>query len=284
MLFNENDDKEYYLRLLKRYLERYRCSLYAYCLMSNHIHLHLDTKGFDVSTFMHSINTAYVRYYNKKYNRHGHLFQDRFGSRILYSDAYNLAVSAYIHNNPKDIAGFSGHEEAYEYSSYGIYLGSKPDRYNIIDKSFIKGLFYSSYQNNFAKQYYDFVRFRKNVSGINSIITVLPETSEYDYDSGRVIIVREYEAVNIISYISEKLNILKQTSIGMKAQRKLIQYRAFVAYALRVLCNLSYKSICKYMLNITISSCSRLCSKGYDLVSKDDYHLQIFNELVSNTI
>src|SRR5690606_5705141 len=87
------------------------------------------------------LNTAYVRYYNRKYNRHGHVFQGRFESRILDTDEYNLAVSAYIHNNPHDISGFSGREEHYEFSSYGIYLGIRKDTYELIDKSFIMGLF-----------------------------------------------------------------------------------------------------------------------------------------------
>ena len=143
LLFRENEDKDYYLTLLKRYADKYKASVYAYCLMDNHVHIHLDPKGYDVSKFMHSLNTAYVRYYNSKYNRHGHLFQERFQSRILDSDRYNLAVSAYVHNNPKDIPDYSGREEDYPYSSYGIYLGKRKDTYNIIDKSFIMELFHA---------------------------------------------------------------------------------------------------------------------------------------------
>ncbi len=302
MLFIDNSDKAYYLKLLKRYLERYRCSLYAYCLMSNHIHLHLDTKGFDISTFMHSLNTAYVRYFNKKYDRHGHLFQGRFGSRILYNDAYNLAVSAYIHNNPKDIAEYYGREEDYEYSSYGIYLGTKPDYYGIIDKSFIMSLFNGTEYSSSAKRYHEFVRIRKgnmdvsdisdvtdisdvpDVSNALEISNILPDSNTCEYVSGRKVIIREKAAENIITYISEKMEIHHQTSLGLKAQRKLVKYRALVAYSLRVLCNLSYRDICEHLVNITISSCSRLCSKGYDLISKDRSHLQIFNELVLNPI
>lgn len=47
LLFRDDDDKDYYLGLLKRYTERYKCSVYAYCLMDNHMHLHFDPKGFD---------------------------------------------------------------------------------------------------------------------------------------------------------------------------------------------------------------------------------------------
>jgi REP element-mobilizing transposase RayT len=284
LLFIDNADKEYYLKLLKRYLNRYHCSLYAYCLMNNHIHLHLDTKGFNISTFMLSLSTAYVRYYNKKYNRHGHLFQGRFVSKILYNDAYNIAVSAYIHNNPKDIKGYAGCEESYEYSSYGVYLGSMPDRFEIVDKSFIKGLFNMTEQTDFVEYYRAFVKFSKNDSKSVSVTNILSQKIEFEYNSGRTVLIRENNAANIISYISEKLEIIQHTGLSLKAKRKLLDYRALVAYALRVLCNLTYKNICKYMLNITITSCARLCSRGHALVSKGNCHLQIFNDLIENAI
>ena len=299
MLFTENADKEYYLKLLKKYLERYRCSLYAYCLMSNHIHLQLDTRGFDISTFMHSLNTAYVRYFNKKYNRHGHLFQDRFGSKILNSDAYNLAVSAYIHNNPKDIPDYSGHEEDYIYSSYGIYLGTMPDCYGIVDTSFIKGFFNTVNHDSFNKRYHEFVKLRNDISDISDIsdtsdildvtemidmTDIVPEAKECEYVSGRTVIIREGAAADIIAYVSKRLEIIHQTTLSLKSRQKSTKFRAFIAYALRVLCNLSYKNICRYILNITVTSCSRLCSKGYDLVCKDNFHLQVFNELVTNVL
>jgi putative transposase len=293
MLFIDNSDKAYYLKLLKRYLDRYRCSLYAYCLMSNHIHLHLDTKGFDISTFMHSLNTAYVRYFNKKYDRHGHLFQGRFGSRILYNEAYNLAVSAYIHNNPKDMPEYAGREEDYEFSSYGIYLGTMPDYYDIIDKSFIKSLFGIEENNRFARHYHEFVLLRKGALDISDVSNmpdapnetaasdILPDSDTCEYISGRTVLIRELAVPNIIKHISDKLGIIHQAGLLLKSRRNLAKYRAFVAYSLRVLCNLSYKSICKHLVNITISGCSRLCSKGYELVCKDALHLQIFNELIS---
>jgi putative transposase len=49
LLFRDNDDRDYYLKLLKRYADKYRCSVYAYCLMSTHLHIHFDPKGYDIS-------------------------------------------------------------------------------------------------------------------------------------------------------------------------------------------------------------------------------------------
>lgn len=289
LLFRDDDDNDYYLCLLKRYLNKYNCSLYAYCLMKNHVHLHLDPKGYDISKFMHSVNTAYVWYYNTKYNRHGHLFQDRFVSKILSTDVYNLVVSAYIHNNPHDIKCYSGREEMYKYSSYGVYLGINRNHYGIVDTSFIKSLFDLPDNVSFAERYYDFVRGRRAIAekgqvfDIDETNMIFPLSPEYEYVSGRNIILRDRPVSSVISLISDRLQMNRLTSLHTKCRHRLIDYRAFTAYVLRVLCNLSYKDICRHLLNITITSCSRLCKKGYDLIQNDSLHMQIFTELVQNS-
>lgn len=280
-LFREDDDKDYYLKLLKRYNKKYHCSLYAYCLMNNHLHLHLDPKGFDISTYMHSINTAYVYYFNKKYERHGHIFQERFQSRILDSERYNLAVSAYIHNNPHDIEGYSGREETYKYSSYGIYLGTAADTYGIIDKSFVQSLFHTCDSKMFAKKYYEYASHQNDISCQDEPSENFSKFSDTEYISGRKVILRKLPIPRIMSIISDKLNIKTENRIAMKARHKLIKYRAFTAYILRVLCGLSYKDICNSMFNITISGCSRLCSKGCDLIDNDKYYNDFFNEILN---
>ena len=253
----------------------------------NHVHLHLDPKGFDISKFMHSLNTAYVWYYNTKYSRHGHLFQDRFVSKILSTDAYNLVVSAYIHNNPHDIKGYSGREEMYRYSSYGVYLGICRDQYGIVDTNFIKSLF-------------DLPK----MSVSQSVIIVLSgrraiaeKGQIFDIDETHLIFpcplnmnmwaaeisYQDRPITNVISFISDRLHMNQLTSLHTKCRHKLTNYRAFTAYVLRVLCNLSYKDICRHIFNITITSCSRLCKKGYDLIHNDSLHMQIFTELALNS-
>ena len=280
LIFRNNADKDYYLGLLKRYTDKYKCSIYAYCLMDNHLHLHLDPKGFDVSRFMHCTNTAYVRYYNKKYNRHGHVFQDRFESRILDTDEYNLAVSAYIHNNAQDIEGFSGKEEDYQYSSYGIYLGVRKDTYKLIDKSFIMSLFNVNASKKFAIKYLEFVSCQRDVGSLKDLKKKLSSLVENEYISGRKVILRNLSPSKVVSFISGKLLIAEKSGILTKATRNLIEYRSFCAYALRVLSGLSHKEICSSMHNITGSGCARLCNRGYMLLNNSIYS-SLFNELVS---
>ena len=281
LLFRDDEDKDYFLGLLKRYVDKYRCSIYAYCLMDNHVHLHFDPKGFDVSKFMHCLNTAYVRYYNKKYNRHGHVLQGRFESRILSSDEYNLAVSAYIHNNPHDIEGYEGREEAYKYSSYGIYLGIRRDTMKLVDKSFIKGLFNVKEEREFVQRYSEFVSCHRDIGSMKEISKRVIAKEENEYIGGREVIIRERAIGKVMTYIADRVISRGKVSLLEKSKRRSMGYRAFMAYVLRVLCGLKYKDISASIHNITISGCSRLCDKGYELVQKDEFYGKLFNELMS---
>ena len=100
ILFEEDEDYRRFLHTLERYLRDEKADIYAYCLMENHVHLllHADS-GLD--RLMKRIGTSYAYYFNEKYSRSGHLFQDRFSSEPVEDEAYLLAVVRYIHNNPQ---------------------------------------------------------------------------------------------------------------------------------------------------------------------------------------
>lgn len=282
LLFRDNEDKEYYLKLLKRYSDKYRCGVYAYCLMDNHLHIHFDPKGYDISKFMHSINTSYVIYYNKKYKRHGHVLQGRFQSRILDSDAYNLAVSAYIHNNPKDIAGYSGRVEEYQYSSYGIYLGIRKDRHKLIDMGFVRGIMGIKNRKSFSRKYYGFVTSQKDVESLEQYDDACTEEEKNEYVGGRKVVIRELTSAKAIEYIANKLRQPVENIISAQGSKRHSELRAFVAYVLRVLCGLGYRQICETMYNITVSGCSRLCDRGFELANEPGMeYARIFGELLN---
>ncbi len=123
-IFFDQEDNQYFIGLLKRYKKSCGYQLYAYCLMGNHVHL-LIREGESVSTgeIMRHIESAFVYWYNIKYERSGHLFQDRFKSEAVESDAYLLTVFRYILMNPVK-AGLCTRAEQYPYSSAGEYLNA----------------------------------------------------------------------------------------------------------------------------------------------------------------
>ena len=156
-IFNDDADRIKFLEILGRNKEKYGYKVYAYCLMSNHIHLLISSNGSDISQVMKSINVSYVIYFNRKYNRCGHLFQDRFKSEYIDSDEYLLEVSRYIHLNPVR-AGMVTIEklDSYLWNSFAAYIGEK-NRVSIpIDTHFILGLLSEEIQQA-TKQYVNYV-------------------------------------------------------------------------------------------------------------------------------
>jgi REP element-mobilizing transposase RayT len=125
--------------------ERFQFSLYAYCLMTNHFHLLLETRLANISRIMHYIKGSYTTYYNIRHRRTGHLFQGRFKSIVVDKDNYFLELTRYIHLNPVR-AGAVSDPVAYQWSSYRGYLGRK-DEY--LDQDEIKqylGMNFRQYQ------------------------------------------------------------------------------------------------------------------------------------------
>ncbi|PFP26561.1 transposase [Bacillus sp. AFS073361] len=120
-LFFDNDDFEKYLALLKETKERYPFNLHTYCLMTNHIHLQLETLETPLSTIMKHLNTKFAKYINKKYNFSGHVFEKRYGDELLNSPEYEIDVSKYIHLNPTS-AGMVVNPEDYPWSSCRAYI------------------------------------------------------------------------------------------------------------------------------------------------------------------
>ena len=115
-------DYRYYLQLLAEAKQRFECRLFAYALMTNHVHLMLQTgQTYSVSKFMQWLNTSYTIYMNKRYKRVGHIFQGRYHSVLVEKESYALELSRYIHLNPVR-AGIVRTPESYHWSSFHAYL------------------------------------------------------------------------------------------------------------------------------------------------------------------
>jgi putative transposase len=101
-VFHDNYDYDKFLDLLSTAKETYNINIYAYCLMPNHFHLVVFTPLADsLSKAMHWISSSYVRYYNKRYQISGHLWQGRYKSFIVQEDIYLLILLKYVEANPK---------------------------------------------------------------------------------------------------------------------------------------------------------------------------------------
>ena len=279
-LFESDDDKRYYLSLLKRYCEQYQVSIYAYAIMSNHVHLYINPLGFDISTFMSCLNSAYVAYYNRAYNRHGHLFQGRFASVIVTSEAYSLTLSAYIHNNSKDIPGYRGREEQYPFSSYGIYLGLRKDTEGILDTAYILHQF-SGDTASAREKYRTFVDAMRDTGIMKGVDEAIVRAyTDNEYRSEKKHIARDKNPEEVFKRICEHLGETRLMHLRNKYRRESSELRAFAAYAIRVLCGCTYKKICEFIGDMSLSGVTRLERKGYRLYLQHDTFRAAFSSLI----
>ncbi len=120
-IFEDEEDYTKFIETLETYKAVSGYKVFAYCLMSNHIHILLKVEKEDIDVIMKRIAGSYVYWYNWKYYRKGHLFQDRFKSEPVENDAYFLTVLRYIHQNPVKASIVETIDE-YVYSSYNEYI------------------------------------------------------------------------------------------------------------------------------------------------------------------
>ncbi len=132
-LFHDDSDREVMQQKLAASLERYQVRLYAYVFMSNHLHLLVETPRANLSRFMQHFSTAYTVYFNRRHQRHGHLLEGRYKSRLVEESRYLLQLTRYVHLNPVKIKRMRGWPikqkigllRQYRWSSYGGYAGVK---------------------------------------------------------------------------------------------------------------------------------------------------------------
>lgn len=121
-IFHDDLDRHRYLRGLEHYRQCYGFTLYAYVLMTNHVHLLLETAESPLFKIMHGLQFTYAQYYNRRYETAGHLFQGRYKAILCDRDAYLLELVRYIHLNPAR-AQASRDPWRYPWSSHGAYMG-----------------------------------------------------------------------------------------------------------------------------------------------------------------
>ena len=121
-IFEDAEDYSKFLDILKDCKEICQFKLFAYCLMGNHIHLLMKEGTEPLEQIFKRLCGRFVYWYNIKYRRVGHLFQDRFKSEPVDSEKYFITVLRYIHQNPVK-AGICKRVADYAYSSYSEYTG-----------------------------------------------------------------------------------------------------------------------------------------------------------------
>jgi putative transposase len=125
--FFSDDDHRLYLDLLTELAERFGCSVHAYVLMTNHVHLLMTPEDTDsAALLMKHLGQRYVQYVNRTYGRSGTLWEGRFRSCLTQAEDYVLACYRYIERNPVR-ADMVRHARQYKWSSYRANAEGRPD-------------------------------------------------------------------------------------------------------------------------------------------------------------
>ncbi len=134
-IFHTADDHRLFMDILHEGIELFSLRISAYCLMSNHYHLLVQTPAGNLSRCMRHINGVYTQRYNAAHGLDGQLFRGRYKAVLVDEDRYLLQLVRYIHRNPIR-AGMVRRAEEYAYSSHQGYL-SNAGKWNWLHKQFI---------------------------------------------------------------------------------------------------------------------------------------------------
>jgi len=121
-IFHGDEEYRYFEDILAEGLEQYSLTLHAYCWMKNHVHMALQVEDKPLSKLMQNLSQRYTHWFNKRYDRVGHLFQGRYKAILVDKDAYLLELIRYIHLNPVR-AGMVSDPIDYPLSSHAAYIG-----------------------------------------------------------------------------------------------------------------------------------------------------------------
>jgi putative transposase len=192
-IFCDDQDKMRFIDTLYEKQRENNFKLHVFCLMDNHFHLMVSEGTEEIAKTMKRIMVSYVYYFNHKYQRVGHLLQDRFKSEIVEDDAYTMALTRYIHQNPVK-AGMVQTVDKYQWSSYHSYLdagvfGKLVETETVLglfskDKETAKQLF-KQYMNEYVdEQFLDLVEKDKlSFEAAGELFKQMLQEQEIDYNT-----------------------------------------------------------------------------------------------------
>ena len=137
-LYVDKDDFLCFITLLQETVDLFKFRVGAYCLMSTHYHLLIQTPEANLSRCMRHLNGVYTQRYNARHGCDGTLFKGRYKAILIDTDTYLLQLMRYIHRNPLR-AGIVDRLDQYPWSSHTGYI-SHAKRWNWLYKDFILSL------------------------------------------------------------------------------------------------------------------------------------------------
>ncbi len=140
-IFQDNADRSLFLKTLNDVAGKYNWLCHAYCLMTNHYHLLIETLDPNLSLGMRQLNGVFTQAYNRRHNRAGHIFQGRFKSILVEKESHLLELCRYVVLNPVR-AGMVEHPDQWEWSSYIYTVNGRKKKPDFLEIDWILGQFF----------------------------------------------------------------------------------------------------------------------------------------------
>lgn len=240
-LFHDAEDATAYLTRLERYRQRDGLTCYAYVLMSNHLHLLVETGAVPLSRTMQTLQFTYTQHYNRRYGKTGHLFQGRYKAILCDREAYLLELVRYLHLNPARLRQPQD-PWRYPWSSHRAYLGDRtPVR---VETATVLGHFHrqvgparQAYQRFMREglptghqgRYYETVdqRFLGDERFLDSVTRQTTAHHDVAVGPSRVPFAR------LLAAVAQATGVAADRLVRVGRQRDLVASRAFLVYAAR---------------------------------------------------
>jgi REP-associated tyrosine transposase len=246
-LFRDDRDRERYLGILERSVERFGFRLYAYCLMGNHVHLALETGKVALSRVMKSVNTSYAGYFNVRHRRSGYLFQGRYKALLVDKDEYLLGLVRYIHMNPVKAAIVTRPGD-YQWSSHRSYLSKAPKWLAVDDvlerfgsrRSVARTRFAEFFKETEERPYEAARRYVQTVVGEEGFARTILERAEPES-----LVIRKIEPANLVRWVAREEKVDEVELRGPGRRRDLARVRAICGFLAREVARLPLSRIAR---------------------------------------
>jgi REP element-mobilizing transposase RayT len=253
VVFRSDEDRQFYLRGLEQYRQRFGFTVYAYVLMTNHVHLLVETEKTGLSKIMQGLQLTYTGYFNRKYTKVGHLFQGRYKAILCDRDAYLLELVRYIHLNPGRMRAPINPLQ-YRWSSHGAYMG-KPGEVKI-ETAVVLGELARSVGH--ARRAY--LRFMAEGKGLGHQTDyyqvwdqrILGDERFVEQIDERIRTEREIEVpgpratfANLLHWTAESFGVKEKELVAEGRQRRYVRARSMLVYLAREWGRVSVKEIAR---------------------------------------
>jgi putative transposase len=272
-IFADDEDRRGYLQRLEYYRVRYEFTVYAYVLMSNHVHLLLETGSVPLSKIMQGIQFSSTQRYNRRHGTTGHVFQSRYKAILCDRDAYLLELVRYIHLNPARMKRPSSPWN-YRWSSHRAYAGGfSPVK---VDTATV----FSQFASNHAVAYRAYLKFMHDGLTLGHIPRFYETVDQRFLGNDRFLERVERQAEQnpapttlnvklqpLIDAVAAMHRIQPERLVSREQAKRWLKARSLLVYAAREWCGIKAKDI-GAQLHRDASTISKLHTKYAE--SRDD--------------